>query len=82
MYSGKNKLLIERYLDLDWAKDKNSQKSRFDFIFILNGESVSWCLKKQPIMALLSIKAQYIALTLTTKEAMWLRFLLKKLGLL
>ncbi len=49
---------------------------------MLNGGQVSWCSKKQPTMALSSIEAKYIALTLAAKEATWLRLLLTELELL
>lgn len=81
-YGGQEELLVEGYSDSDWASDKESQKSTSSFIFILNREPVSWYFKKQATVALLSIKAEYIALTLAAKEATWLRLLLTKLGLL
>ncbi len=82
IYGGQDKLLVDGYSDSDWAGDKNSRKSTSDFIFILNRGPVSWCSKKQSIVALSSIEAEYIALTLAAKEVTWLRLLLKELGLL
>lgn len=49
---------------------------------MLNKKFVNWCLKKQLIVALLSIEAKYIALNLVAKKIMWLCLLLIKLGLL
>ena len=68
-YGGQDKLLVEGYSDSDWAGDKDSRKSTSGFIFMLNGEPVSWCSKKQPTVALSSTEAEYIALTLAAKEA-------------
>ncbi len=68
-YGGRDKLLVEGYSDSDWAGDKDSRKSTSGFIFMLNGEPVSWCSKKQPTVALSSTEAEYIALTLAAKEA-------------
>ena len=82
MYGGEKKLCVEGYLDSFWAGDKESRKSTSGFIFMLNGGLVSWCSKRQSMVALLSTKAKYIALTLATKEATWLRLLLTELGLL
>lgn len=48
---------------------------------MLNRGLVSWCSTSQATVALSSIEAGYIALTLAAKEATWLR-LLTKLGLL
>lgn len=82
MYDGQEKPLIEGYLDLDWAGNKKSWKSIFSFIFMLNRGLISWCFKKQAIVALLSTKVKYIAFILTAKKATWLRLLLTELGLL
>lgn len=43
---------------------------------------MSWCSKRQATVALSSTKAEYIALTLAAKDAIWLRLLFTKLGLL
>lgn len=77
-----NTLIIKGYLDLDWIGDKKSRKLTFGYIFILNGGYVSWCFKCQATVTLSLIKVEYIALTLVTKEAIWLRLLLIKLELL
>lgn len=82
LYGDQEKLLVEGYLDSDQAGDKKSQKSTFDFIFMLNGGSVSWYSKKQVIMALLSIKAKYIALILVAKGVTQLQLLFTKLSFL
>lgn len=49
---------------------------------MLNRGPVSWSAKKQITIALLSIEAKYVALTLVAKKATWLKLLLTKLGLL
>ena len=41
---------------------------------------VSWSSKKQPIVALSSAEAEYIAATHAAKEILWLRALLTELG--
>ena len=81
-YGGQEEPLVEGYSDSDWAGDKESRKSTFGFIFMLNGGPVSWCSKKQATVALSSTEAEYIALTLAAKEVTWLRLLLTKLDLL
>lgn len=73
---------MEGYSDSDSVGDKKSQKSTFGFIFILNRELISWCLKKLVIIALSSTEAEYIALTLAVKKTIWLYLLLTKLGFL
>lgn len=71
-YGGQSKLKVEGYFDSNWAGDKESRKSTLGFIFMLNGGPVSWCSKRQPTVVLFSTEAEYIALTLATKEATWL----------
>lgn len=81
-YGGQEKFSIEVCSDSDWARDKESRESISGFIFMLNGGPVSWCSKRQSIVALSWTEAEYIALTLAAKEATWLRLLLTELGLL
>ena len=49
---------------------------------MLNRGPVSWCSKRQSMVVLSSIEAEYIALTVAAKEATWLRLLFTELGLL
>ena len=79
---GEGTIDIEGYSDSDWAGDKESRKSTSGYIFMLNGGPVSWCSKRQATVALSSTEAEYIAFTLATKEATWLRLLLTELSLL
>ncbi len=74
-------LIIKGYSDSDWAGDHATRKSTSGYIFILNRGPVSWCSKRQSTVTLLSIEAKYVALTLVSKEATWLRLLLTELGL-
>jgi len=47
---------------------------------MLCGATVSWASKKQSTIATSSTEAEYTAATLATKEALWLRNLLKSLN--
>lgn len=68
-YSGQSKLLVEGYFDFDWARAKKSRKSTSDFIFMLNGDPISWCSRRQLTVVFSSTKTKYIALTLAAKQA-------------
>ena len=59
----------------------NDHKSMSGFVFMLGGAAISWSLKKQISVALLSTEAEYIAAAHATKEVIWLRRLLTDLGL-
>lgn len=52
------------------------------FFFILNKDFISYVLKKQAVISLLSIEAEYITLSLATWEAILWELLLTELELL
>lgn len=75
-------LTIRGYFDFDWAGDHTTKKSTSGIIFMLNGCPVNWYSKTQAMVALSSTEAEYVALTLATKEATWIRLLFTEVGLL
>ncbi len=46
------------------------------YAFIINGDAVSWSSKHQELISLLTTEFEYVAITHTTKEALWLRSLI------
>jgi len=70
---------ITGYSDSDWAGCLDSRHSTGAYIVLAGQSPVSWSSKKQATVALSSTGAQYKALTQTTKEAIWLRFLLSEI---
>ena len=56
----------------DWAS-QDHRHSISAYIFQINGENISWSCQKQNIVALSSIKAEFIALTHMMKETLWLQ---------
>ncbi|XP_065060473.1 uncharacterized protein LOC135687761 [Rhopilema esculentum] len=68
------------YSDADWGGDLSTRKSTSGYLFKLCGGIVSWKKKKQPVIALSSTEAEYIALCSSTQEAVWLRRLLESIG--
>src|SRR5258708_37090374 len=61
------------YSDSDWAGDPRDHRSMSGFIFTMAGAAVSWSSKKQPSVALSSMEGKYMAMTHTTKEAVWIQ---------
>lgn len=61
------------YADADWGGDQTDRKSTTGYIFFVNECLVSWSTKKQISVALSSTEAEYIALSVATCEACWLR---------
>ena len=68
------------FVDADWAGDANSRRSISGYVFFLNGTPVSWAAKKQPSISLSSTESEYMASSLATREAVYLRQFLVELG--
>lgn len=64
--------LIHAYTDADWGSESDSRKSRTGYVVNMAGAAISWCSKKQSIVALSSTEAEYIALSSTVREALWI----------
>ena len=57
------------YSDADWAGDQNDRHSTTSNLFLIAGGPISWLSKKQPIVALSTSEAEYIALSSASQEA-------------
>ena len=66
--------------DADWAGDVINRRSTTGFVFAIGGTAVSWLSKQQPVVALSSCEAEYIALSAAVQELLWLNRLLCELG--
>ena len=67
------------YCDASFANSDNS-KSISGYCFLLSGSLVSWYAHTQPVVALSTAEAEYMALTEAAKELIWLKLLLAELG--
>eukprot|EP00253_Pinus_taeda_P029077 PITA_29077 len=63
---------IHGFVDVDWAGDLDQRRFASGYVFNLFGGAVSWMSKKQSVVALSTIEAEYIAATHASKEAVWL----------
>src|SRR5882724_4932667 len=77
---GGPKIKLTRWVDSDWGACTDTHCSTSSYTFSLSSGLVSWSSKKQPTVVTSSTMAEYIASCHGTKEAMWLRSLLKSLG--
>lgn len=68
------------YSDASYAPEAIDRKSTSGYIFLINGAAVSWRSKKQSIIALSSMEAEYISLCDAAKEGIWLSRLSKDFG--
>ena len=69
--------VLTGYSDADWAGDLLTRRSTTGYVFQIQGSTVSWCSKRQACVARSTMEAEYIALSTTNQEAVWLRTLLE-----
>jgi hypothetical protein len=79
-YDGKQEEGFIAYADADWASDHISQKSVTGYIIKLAGGAVSWVSRKQKTVALSSTEAEYMCLSDTTRQIIWIESLFKELN--
>jgi len=68
------------FVDADWANCPEDRRSYTGYAFVLAGCPVTWESRKQRTVALSSTKAEYMALSEATKEALYLTRFVKDLG--
>eukprot|EP00253_Pinus_taeda_P028759 PITA_28759 len=59
---------IHGFFDADWAGDLDQRRSTSGYVFNLFGGAVSWMSKKQSVVALSTIEAEYMAATHASKK--------------
>lgn len=72
---------IQGYSDADHANDIVDRISYTGYVFTLSGAAISWRSKKQQSVAISSTEAEYVALSETSREALYLRNLMLELNL-
>ncbi|GJS05460.1 retrotransposon protein, putative, ty1-copia subclass [Tanacetum coccineum] len=82
VYGGnlKRELRVSCYTDAGYLTDADDLKSQTGYVFILNEGVVDWKSAKQSIFATSSTKAEYIAAFDASKEAVWVRKFISRLG--
>ncbi|XP_059455086.1 LEAF RUST 10 DISEASE-RESISTANCE LOCUS RECEPTOR-LIKE PROTEIN KINASE-like 2.1 [Corylus avellana] len=63
-YQGSNLCLVG-YSDADWGSDLDERKSTSGYAFLVNNGAITWNSKKQSYIALSTMKAKYVAFTLS-----------------
>ncbi|KAK2974052.1 hypothetical protein RJ640_006244 [Escallonia rubra] len=76
---GAGKLELAGYSDSDWVGSCDDRKSTTGFVFYLGETAFTWSSKKQPIVALSTCEAEYVAAASCVCHAIWLRKLLEEL---
>nr|KYP70017.1 Retrovirus-related Pol polyprotein from transposon TNT 1-94 [Cajanus cajan] len=65
------------YTDSGWARDVETRKSTSGYSFHLGIGAVSWSSKKQPLVALSTAEAKYMAAASCATQSVWLRRMLE-----
>ncbi|XP_062704203.1 uncharacterized protein LOC134286584 [Aedes albopictus] len=77
---GGNSEELVAFSDSDWAGDTGTRKSTTSFVLFYSGGAVSWASRRQDCVTLSTLEAEYVALTETCQEVVWMRRLLGDLG--
>ena len=77
-YFCNSSLCLFGYVDSDYARDVDGQKSMEGHMFFVGGGLVSWASKCQETVALSTVEAEYMAFTQATQQALWLTNLWRK----
>ena len=81
IYGGQEgELVIRGYTDVGFQYDLDDFRSQSGFVFCLNRGAVSWRSSKQDTMADSTTEAEYIAASDATKEAVWIKNFVFRLG--
>ncbi|XP_019089187.1 PREDICTED: uncharacterized protein LOC109127988 [Camelina sativa] len=80
MVCNKNTELVG-YCDAEYAGDRGDRRSTTGYCTFVGGNLVTWKSKKQKVVSLSSAESEYRAMRKLTTELMWLKALLKDLGI-
>lgn len=81
IFKVEEKVNLEVYCDASYAEDRETRKSHTGVCVKYCGAAITWKSKRQPVIALSSTEAEYIALTSGIKEAKWLSILERELNI-
>jgi hypothetical protein len=68
-YTSSGGVLLHGYIDLVWMGSTVDQKSTFGYCFSLGSVMISWFSRKQDSLAKSTAKAEYIAGSIASREA-------------
>lgn len=79
VYANTNSVKPSGYSDSDWAESDEGMKSTTSYCFSIGSGVISWCSKKQLVVAQSTAEAKYVAASKGANQAIWLRKVLSDL---
>jgi len=77
----KSDLSVVRYVDADYVGDLDDRRSTTAYVFTLVGGPICWRSMIQSTVVMSTTKAEYMAVAEATKEVLWLKGLVRELGI-
>ena len=68
-------------MDADYAGEVDNRRSTTGYAFTLSGGPICWKSTLQSIVSMSTTEAEYMAVGEAAKEVLWLKGLIKELGL-
>lgn len=81
VFSKSLKINLFGYTDADYAGCIDTRKSTSGYVFVLANAPITWKCQKQTVVAQSTTEAEYLALSLGVREALWLKSFLNELGI-
>jgi hypothetical protein len=78
-YTSSGGVMLHGYTDSNWMGSTVDQKSNSGYCFNLGSAMISWSSRKHGSIAQSTTEAEYIAASVASREAVWLRKLLSDL---
>jgi Reverse transcriptase (RNA-dependent DNA polymerase)/Integrase core domain len=72
---------LSSYTDADWGNNVDDRTSVHGYVALLHGCPISWTSKKQNFVALSSTESEYVGLSETIRENIWIMNLLREIQL-
>lgn len=69
------------YVDSDYGGDLDTRRSTSGYVFMMAGGPVSWSSKHQQTVSLSTTEAEYISMTRSSQQSLWMHNFMAEIGL-